>query len=323
MPARLASWRRICSSKRLSSEVGSRTETSLRVSLDLHLGLRHLRAAHQLVPLLDELLALDAQLVQAVLELVGELGLLRDLAVEGPDLLLERDLAAEGELGQLVEAVGLGGVALGAQRLGAVRGGLGLGQPLGGGLAGLALVVLEEAQVADGLGDGLLGLGDVVREVPDQLVEHLLRVLGLVEHRVDVRADELADAPEDRGLCHGRSSRCCAGRWIVGPHGTSVEPADRASAYQRPPRTRPPPPHRRRRRQAEAAPGDRPRRRSAARPAAGRTRRRASRRPSPPHGLPPQPLPRPRPPDAAPEITPPMMPPSTAPARSSPPPPGR
>ena len=90
----------------------------------------------------------------------------------------------------------------GAQLVRPARRGLGLVAPLGRGRARLARVVLDQAQVADRLGDRLLGLGDVVREVADQLVEHLLRVLGAVEDRVDVGADELADAPEDRGLCH-------------------------------------------------------------------------------------------------------------------------
>jgi hypothetical protein len=63
-------------------------------------------------------------------------------------------------------------------------------------------VVLDHAQVADGLGDGVLGLAHVVGEVPNQLVEHLLRVLGAVEHRVDVRPKQLADTPEDRRLSH-------------------------------------------------------------------------------------------------------------------------
>ena len=68
--------------------------------------------------------------------------------------------------------------------------------------AGLARVVLDHAQVADRLGDRVLGLGDVVGEVTDELVEHLLGILGAVEDRVDVGPDELADAAEDRGLCH-------------------------------------------------------------------------------------------------------------------------
>ena len=76
--------------------------------------------------------------------------------------------------------------------------------PLGARLAGFAGIVLEQPQVADGLRDGLLGLGDVVGEVPDQLIKHLLRVFRRVEDRVDVRPDQLPDAPEDRGLCH-----CC------------------------------------------------------------------------------------------------------------------
>src|SRR3954447_17054003 len=51
--------------------------------LDLGLSLGHLRPADELVALLDELFALDAELVQAVLELVRELGLRGDLGLEG------------------------------------------------------------------------------------------------------------------------------------------------------------------------------------------------------------------------------------------------
>ena len=70
--------------------------------------------------------------------------------------------------------VGLGHGALAAEGLGAVGGGAGLAEPVGRGGAGLTGVVLQQTEVADGLGDGLLGLGDVVREVPDQLVQPLL-----------------------------------------------------------------------------------------------------------------------------------------------------
>ena len=50
---------------------------ALQACLDLALRLGHLRPADQLVALLDELLAPGAELVQAVLELLGELGLAR------------------------------------------------------------------------------------------------------------------------------------------------------------------------------------------------------------------------------------------------------
>jgi hypothetical protein len=74
---------------------------------------------------------------------------------------------------------------------------------------GLARVVFHQPQVADGLREWLgLRLRDVVCEIPDELVEHLLRVFGLVEERVHVGAHELAHAPEDRGLCHVGVSRC-------------------------------------------------------------------------------------------------------------------
>ena len=87
-------------------------------------------------------------------------------------------------------------VALGAR-------GESLAAPVGGGLDVFGVVLLHEAQVADGLRDGALGLGDAVRVVTHQLVEHHLRVFGLVEQGVDVRAQELRDAPEDGLLCHG------------------------------------------------------------------------------------------------------------------------
>src|SRR5690606_13809305 len=47
-----------------------------------------------------------------------------------------------------------------------------------------------------------LGLGDVVRVVADHLVEHLLRVLGGVEHGVDIRPSQLRYASKDRLLGH-------------------------------------------------------------------------------------------------------------------------
>jgi len=79
------------------------------------------------------------------------------------------------------------------------------------------VVGLGQAQVADRLGDGLLGLGDRVRVVAHHLVEHLLRVLGLVEQRVDVRLRQLGDASEDGlFLCHVLSS--ADRRPWCGPH---------------------------------------------------------------------------------------------------------
>ncbi len=62
-----------------------------------------------------------------------------------------RDLAAERDLGEVVELVGIGGVAGGAQLVGLAAGGQRLVAPVGGGLDVFAVVVLEQAQVADGL----------------------------------------------------------------------------------------------------------------------------------------------------------------------------
>ena len=147
--------------------------------------------------------------------------------------LVEADLARDGDLREPVEPVGFGAVALAAELVGAPAGGPRLVAPLARGVAGLAGVVLDEPQVADGLRDGLLGLGDVVGEVPDQLIEHLLGVFGPVEQRVDVGANELPDAAEDRCLCHDVLLICDLIPLL----------SDTArAAYQRPPLDRPPPP---------------------------------------------------------------------------------
>ena len=163
----------------------------------LLLGLRGLRAGDELVALARELAELRAHAVEALLELVDDLVLRRDGRLGVLRLVLGRDLLAEGDLREVVELVGVGGVATGAQlvALGARR--EGLATPVAGGLDVLLVVLLHEAQVADGLGDGALGLRDAVRVVTHELVEHELGVLGGVEERVDVRAQQLADATED------------------------------------------------------------------------------------------------------------------------------
>ena len=166
---------------------------------------------------------------------------------------------------------------------------LALSQPLGRRRAGLPGVVLEQPQVADRLGDGLLGLGDVVGEVADQLVEHLLGILGAVEDGVDVGADQLADASEDRALCH-RSCLPSIGRGRVDAirYGARAPAAQSAAQgrHQRPPRAAPR--HHRHRTRPCRTRRRRPSRRRAAqiREAAA-----AAAGPAPPHGEPPQPPP--------------------------------
>ena len=273
--------------------------------LDLALRRGHLGAADQLVALADQLLALHAQLVEPVLELVGQLGLLGDLDVEGADLLFEAELAPDRDLGEPVEAVGLGGIALGTELVGAPAGGDSLVAPLARRFACLAGVVLEEAQVADGLGDGLLGLGDVVREVPDELVEHLLGILGAVEHRVHVGAHQLPDAPEDRCLCHFRPPVACVFPWwtwfasrndagrlpATAPRTTSAAATAPAEAAAEAATPRLPP---------ELPPPDPPN------------------GPDEPHGVPPQPPPPHELPPRPPDRMPPRMPPRIWPATSAP-----
>ncbi|MDQ0755711.1 hypothetical protein QFZ61_001698 [Arthrobacter sp. B3I4] len=103
--------------------------------------------------LLVTLVELALHLVQAVLELVHHLGLRRDAGLGGLRLVFGRDLPLQGHLGEVVELLGVHGVALGAVLVGLPRGGQGLVAPVLGVLDVFVVVVLEHAQVADGLGD--------------------------------------------------------------------------------------------------------------------------------------------------------------------------
>src|SRR5687768_12827492 len=120
--------------------------------LHLALCLRHLRPAHQLVALLDQLLAASAELVQAILELAGELRLLRPLRLERLGLALEAELPAERDPGELVEPIRLRRVPRGAQLVGAPGRGGCLAAPFRDRVASLAGIVLDEPQVPDRLG---------------------------------------------------------------------------------------------------------------------------------------------------------------------------
>jgi hypothetical protein len=117
-------------------------------------------------------------------------------------LALGADLTLESDLGQVVELVGVGGVAARAHLIGLAAGGEGLVAPLGRSLDVFLVVALEQAQVADGLRDRGLGVGDAVRVVANELVDHLLRVFRRVQQGVDVRADEGRDTSEDGLLGH-------------------------------------------------------------------------------------------------------------------------
>src|SRR5690606_22833166 len=188
-----------------ATELAGRVEHVDRTDGVLHLGLRlgDLGACQQLAALGLELAELVLHAVQAALELVDDLGLRGDLRLGGAGLALGADLTLQGDLGKAVELVGIRGVARAAQLIGRAAGGARLVAPLAGGADVLLVVALEQTQVADGLGDRRLGIRDVVRVVADELIDHLLRVLGLVEERVDVRADERGDASEDGFLGHG------------------------------------------------------------------------------------------------------------------------
>ena len=96
-----------------------------------------------------------------------DLGVDGDLALEG---LAGEVLVAglEGELGLVVPVGGLGH---------------GVGELLGGHLLG-----------AHGLAKCLGGLVDVLLDLDDELLDHLLGILGLVDHVVDVGLEDVGDA---------------------------------------------------------------------------------------------------------------------------------
>ena len=218
-------------------------------------------------------------------------------------------------MARLVELVGLGGVAGGAELVGLARRGGGLAAPLVGGLAAASLrsssssrrlpIVWATASSASRM------LFVKSRTIWSSIFSG---ILGAVEHRVDVRPQQLAHAPEDRGLRHGASppSSCGSGhrrrirsigsRRSAGRSGPSRRRSSYSGDHHRPPPDDRPPPRRRRRTTATAAAP------AAAQPPPP---------PLPPLGKPPG-KPPPRPP---PESIPPMIPPMIAAATSPPPPP--
>src|SRR5699024_5107009 len=77
-----------------------------------------------------------------------------------------------------------------------------LRSPIAGRVDVLLVILLEHAQVPDRLGNGALGLGDVVCVVTNHLIEHLLRIFSRIDDRIDVGSGKLRDAPEDGLLAH-------------------------------------------------------------------------------------------------------------------------
>jgi hypothetical protein len=83
-------------------------------------------------------------------------------------------------------------------------------------LRGLVLglhLVLEALFVGDRAGHLLLGLRQLIAHVDDDLVQHLLRILGLRDQVVDVGLEQRGDAVEDahrqRASRNDASSRMC------------------------------------------------------------------------------------------------------------------
>ena len=156
----------------------------------------------QLITLVLQLVELGTHLVQAVLELVHDLGLRSQLGLESLGSLLCLHLLAQSNLSEVVELVSVGDVASGAELICLVRSGQSLGAPLLSFLEVLCVVLFQQSQVANSLGDGGLCLTDAVGVVANHLVQHLLRVLGSVEQGVDVCLRQLCDSTEDSLLSH-------------------------------------------------------------------------------------------------------------------------
>src|SRR5690606_25668640 len=193
----------------VARDLARRVEHVDRADRALHglLGLRALLPRDERVALRPQLAELVLHHREARLELLDRLALRGDERLGLAHLGLGGDLLAERDLGEVVELVRVRRVALLAVAVRLRGRGSGLLAPLLDGGDVLVVVLLREAQVADGLRHRLLRVGDVVRVVPHELVQHLLRVLRAVEERVDVRARELRDPSEDALLLrHGRPS---------------------------------------------------------------------------------------------------------------------
>ena len=216
IPRAWASWRRIFSSYRDISLVGSVIETLFTASWTCVCASASLARATSSSRFCTSSSRLARIALRPSLSLLDELGLRVDLGLEGLDLVLEADLPLERDLGQRRRTCRRPPAWPAARSSSArLRRRGGLVAPLDDGLAGLLEVVLEQAEVPDRLRDRLLGLTDVVRVVAEHLVEHLLGVLGAVEQRVDVGAHQLRDAAEDRLLCHRHTPSGCVWRIAI------------------------------------------------------------------------------------------------------------
>src|SRR3990170_1494885 len=126
--------------------------------LHLALGIDGLRSRDQLVALGAELRELAAHRGQARLELVDDGGLRCDRRRGSGRLLLGRQLPAERDLREVVELVRVGRVAGRTQFVGLAARGDGLVAPVGRVRDILGVILFEQSQVADRLGDGALRL---------------------------------------------------------------------------------------------------------------------------------------------------------------------
>ena len=106
-------------------------------------------------------------------------------------------MLAESDLREVVELVGVGRVARRTQLVGLRARSNRLAAPVLGRGNVFGEVLLEQTEVADGLGDGSFGLLNARGVVTHHLVEHLLGVFSGVEQSVNVRLGELSDAAED------------------------------------------------------------------------------------------------------------------------------
>src|SRR5690606_1347491 len=141
---------------------------------------------NQLITLGYQFLALGLHGVQTGLQLVHDLTLGGDGRFQVLGALFSIHLALDGHGGQLVELLLVGCIAGSRVLIGLVGRGQGLAAPLLYFLLELGVVILGHAQVADGLGNRLLGLGNVVGVFANRLVQHLLRILQSIQSGVGV-----------------------------------------------------------------------------------------------------------------------------------------